>query len=351
MWTQVIDSLRPYCHTKIHFSKGVLLEEIYNSVMTIHSSSYMTRQGEYINGDNTSYVAIPDFVAGAPINVFIRAKIDSIGSSNGHFLIKINTSVQKGFFLKVDPLRRLQMSQYCEDSSNVSNTVSSAIELGKWYTLSCEAQSDSVDGVRAFINGIQSGASGSTVGKTIRHLETTVMRIFGYAANQLARGVVSDILIFQNVILTPLQHAQISDELNNQIRYETDLFTINNDYPTVGSSVWEARYGILADEVTMTAGQPIGQFVPFKVSTGAHKMSTFTYNGQLAKGVQCVTAGNIIIPDPRPGTGTQFQYLYYTAATTTWAAATSATTTINLAAAGDIVLWSTYDGKNCLKKV
>lgn len=347
--TPTIDSLNSYKHCWIKYGSGSIYDVVNASAITMHSSSVLQRNGEYINGDNSSTVAIPDFTAGAPINVFIRAKIDSIGSSNGHFLIKINTSVHKGFFLKVDSLRRLQMTQYCEDSSYVSNTVSSAIELGEFHTYSAEMQSNSADGVRTFIDGVQSGASGNTTGKTIRHLGAEKLYLFRYASNQLCRGVVSDVLIFQNVILTPAQHLLIADELNNQIKYEQKSITINGSW-SAGQPYWIARYGILAGETTMSAGQILGQLDTLKVSTGTHKCSTFLYGTTLAKGIQCVTTGNIILPNPRPELGGTYYYKYYTAATTSWADATSATPTVTLAAAGDRILWATYDGKTCLYK-
>lgn len=348
--TPTIDSLNSYKHCWIKYGSGSIYDVVNASAITMHSSSVLQRNGEYINGDNSSTVAIPDFTAGAPINIFVRAIINSIGASNGHILAKVSTGAKEGFRFRADTSLRLTADQYCTDESSVVSTATNAIKLGEFHTYSAEMQSNSADGVRTFIDGVQSGASGNTTGKTIRHLGTAALSLFRYASNQLCRGVVSDVLIFQNVILTPAQHLLIADELDNQIRYESQSMIVNSTFPTLGGDVYRACYGILAEEVTMSAGQDIGQLASLKVSTGTHKMNTFRYNGQLAKGIKCVTAGNIVLPDPRPTLGTTWAYRYYDDIAATWESRTSATATVALDAANDIILWSTADGQTALRK-
>lgn len=204
-------------------------------------------------------------------------------------------------------------------------------------------------GLKVFVNGVQSGAGSTIPGAT--YIPATTPLYLG-TREALARPLQETIarIVICKSELTGAQQITLQDELQNQIQYESQSMIVNSTFPTIGTSVWEARYGLLAGEQTMSAGQDIGQLASLKVSTGTHKMTTFTYNGQLAKGIQCVTAGNIILPDPRPTLGTTWAYQYYTAATTSWAAVTSATATVTLAAAGDRILWATQDGQTALRK-
>ena len=208
-------------------------------------------------------------------------------------------------------------------------------------------------GFKQYRNGVPIGTTASTLAQAddmIYTGENANFRIASASSGTPTAALLQYLFFIPNYYLSDADIATLTDELDNQIKYESNNLIINSTYPTIGSSVWEARYGLLAGEVTMRAGQSIGQLDPLKVSTGTHKATTILYNGKLAKAIQCVTAGNIILPNPRPTLGTTWGYMYYTAATLTWAAATSATATVTLAAAGDRILWATQDGQNCLRK-
>lgn len=349
--TPTIDSLNSYKHCWIRFGRGTIYDEVYGSTISLHSSSLLNRNGAFIIGTNISTVAIPDFTAGAPINVFMRVfTMGCDGTSTPTFCHKINTTAKEGFRLLFDSSLRLFAQQYMTDDSIVSSSVSSAgtVPLWQFSVISFQAQSNSANGVQAFLNGISAGAAGSTAGKTIRHRgSATPFRILGYATSQNIIGIVSDILIFQNIVLTASQHLAIASELSNELKYETSPIVVNSGYPTYGSSVWEARFGILAGEVTMSAGSSIGQLNDLRVVSGTHKCSTELYGTKLAKTIVCVTNGTVRLPDPRPELGTTFAFKKYTGGA--WTDATSGSTDIALTA-GEKILLATQDASVCLRK-
>ena len=352
--TPTIDSLNAYKHCWLRFGSGTAYDEVNRVTASLHSSSYMTRGGVYINGTYLSVVDIPDFYSGAPINVFVRAKLaEPDGTLNPVIVHKANTSTLEGFIFRIfhtTSSGKIFASQYCTDNSLVLSGTGGTrtIKYGVFSVSSLQCRSNSADGVQCFIDGVPFDSKGSTIGKTIRHCGSAArLRILGYAPTQNSRGIVSDILIFQNVILTEYQHYLIASELNNEIRYGYSPLVINNGYGTIGTSVWEARYGILADEKTMTAGNVIGYIDEFKVISGSFKMTTEMYGSVLAKVISCVTNGTVRLPDPRPELGTTFAFKKYTGGA--WTDATSGSTDIALTA-GEKILWATQDASVCLRK-
>jgi hypothetical protein len=191
-----------------------------------------------------------------------------------------------------------------------------------------------------YIDGALSGAANQSTGTITA----------GTVEMRLAQSVGStQLVMFVNRVITAPEAVTLTDELDNQIRYEQQSMIVNGSY-SAGQDVWRACFGILAGEVTMSAGQSLGQLDALRVASGTHKATTFLYNGVLAKGIKCVTAGNIILPDPRPTLGTTWAYRYYDDSAGTWATRTSASSTVALDAVNDIILWSTADGQTALRK-
>ncbi len=170
-------------------------------------------------------------------------------------------------------------------------------------------------------------------------------RVGGTKYNQM---LCSEIIVTSQR-LTTVQEAVLYAELDDTV-YESNNLIGNKDYPTIGTSVWEARYGLLAGETTMSAGQSLGQLDPLKVVSGTHKATTFLYNGVLAKGIKCVTAGNIILPDTVPDKGTIWVYRYYDDSAGAWETRTSASATVSLDAVNDLILWCDINSQNYLYK-
>lgn len=246
----------------------------------------------------------------------------------------------------------LTMRVYSNASAKESLGAAGNAVLGRKNTFGASYKDNDANGLQSYVDGVATGAVVSTVGHAV-FWRNSALKLFegvGPVSNNQLVCNLDYILITNNYFLSAAEHATLTDELDNQIRYETQSMIVNSTFPTLGGDVYRACYGILAGETTMSAGQSLGQLDPLKVSTGTHKATTFLYNGVLAKGIQCVTAGDIILPDPRPDLGTTWGYMYYTAATTSWAAVTSATATVTLAAAGDRILWATADGRTCLRK-
>lgn len=215
--------------------------------------------------------------------------------------------------------------------------------------LSASARNNSADGLRCYKNGTAiAHADVDFTGATIAYGNGGLSM-----PGALATVSMSGIIFVGweiNKYLTPAEHAQLYDEIVNQMTWETNNLIINSTYPTIGTSVWEARYGLLAGEQTMSAGQSLGQLDPLKVVSGTHKASTELYSGVLAKTIVCVTAGDIILPDPRPDLGTTWAYRYYDDSAAAWESRTSATATVALDDVGDRILWATADGRTCLRK-
>lgn len=222
-----------------------------------------------------------------------------------------------------------------------SHSGNGSAPLGRRHNI-CLTRASGANGVTNwYINGVAVGTANQNSGTP--EAGTYALRLF-----EAIPGIHEFVYVF-NTIPSAANIALLADELDNNIQYEQKSITINGVL-AAGQPYWIARYGILAGETTMSAGQELGQLGTLKVSTGTHKCSTFLYGTKLAKGIQCVTAGNIVLPNPHLELGGTYYYKYYTNATTTWSDATSATPTITLAAAGDRILWATYDGKTCLYK-
>lgn len=206
------------------------------------------------------------------------------------------------------------------------------------------------DNLIGYVNGAAFGVPTSLVGETYAPPAAATMTMgLRPGGSRALQETVFDVYVDKES-LSAANIAILHDEIVNQIRYESQSMIVNSTFPTLGGDVYRACYGILAGEVTMSAGQSLGQLDALKVSTGTHKCSTVTYNGQLAKVIQCVTAGNIILPDPRPTLGTTWSYRYYDDSAAAWSTRTSATATVALDAASDIILWSTADNNTCLRK-
>jgi hypothetical protein len=236
-------------------------------------------------------------------------------------------------------------------NTGVQTTVASgagSVAKGK-RSLVCVSARDDADGMRVYVDGSPiPHANKNTAGLTIV-APTTGIRFPFVSATESATQ--QTYIYFEiNKYLTAAEHAQLHDEIVNQIKYETNNLIINSTYPTIGSSVWEARYGLLAGEQTMSAGQDIGQLASLKVSTGTHKANTFLYNGVPAKGIKCVTAGDIILPDTIPDKGTTWVYRYYDDSAGTWATRTSASATVSLDAVNDLILWCDINSQNFMYK-
>lgn len=215
-----------------------------------------------------------------------------------------------------------------------------------WYSFSFKNNNS----LTLFKDGVQQGVPTSLAGLT--YTQSTASGIYWGQIQGGTRylSALYHCTIVVKSALTEAQQQTLIDELDNQIRYEQQSMIVNHLFPTLGGDVYRGLYGILAGEVTMSAGQSIGQLDALKVSTGTHRMNTFRYNGQLAKGIKCVTAGNIVLPDPRPTLGTTWAYRYYDDSAAAWSDRTSATATVALDAANDIILWCTADGNVAVRK-
>lgn len=214
-----------------------------------------------------------------------------------------------------------------------------------WYSGTCKNN----DVASVFVNGVQTGGDGSFAGKTFLPNTTSGLYFGNRLGGTLYSQEVCAEYISIKLALTEAQQQTLQAELDDTV-YETNNLIINKDYPTIGSSVWEARYGLLAGEQTMSAGQDIGQLASLKVSTGTHKATTILYNGVPAKGIKCVTAGDIILPDTIPDKGTTWVYRYYDDSAGTWETRTSASATVSLDAVDDLILWCDINSQNYLYK-
>lgn len=214
----------------------------------------------------------------------------------------------------------------------------SARPARQWNTCAVVRKSDGK--ATFYVNGVRKGAVDQNSGTP----EAGTTNLFVGTAFP---GDYAYIYVFNIANLSDAEIATLTDELDNQIIYETNPLVLNSSYPHVGSSVLEARFGILADECTMSAGQSLGQLDALRVVSGTHKCSTELYGTKLAKTIVCVTNGTVRLPDPRPELGTTFAFKKYTGGA--WTDATSGSTDIALTA-GEKILWATQDASVCLRK-
>lgn len=225
-----------------------------------------------------------------------------------------------------------------------SNTTTSAVSannslvLGKRTCIICTRTNANPSLGNIYIDGTLSGAANQSTGTITAG--TVEMRLAQSIGN-------TQLVMFINRIITAPEAVILTDELLNQIKYEPQSMIVKSY--TAGQDVWRACFGILAGELTMSAGQSLGQLDALKVASGTVKMSTELYNGQLAKTIVRVsgTPATVTLPDPRPSVGTTWAYRLYTGGA--WTDATSASATISIAE-GEKVLWCTQDGNVAVRK-
>jgi len=332
---------------------GSLYDFFGGRTLTPAGSARLQRNGGAVPvGGTDRFQFINTAMIGNELTCWMLINHGGFVAADGRLLV--DNSATQGFFLGVDNTFRVRARCYTNvggvpTTRSTAFTAGFALTPGKTSLIIGTAKGGIADGLRCYLDGVP-------VTHAAIDLTTDILSWqAGIAAFPSTTAAASGNGLFQawgaiNKRLSDAEVATLYDEIVNQIKYETNNLIINSTYPTIGSSVWEARYGLLAGEQTMSAGQDIGQLASLKVSTGTHKATTILYGTTLAKAIECVTAGNIILPDPRPDIGTTWAYQYYDASAGTWAARTSATATVALDDVGDRILWATQDGRNSLRK-
>lgn len=345
--TPLLDSLIAggYVNWFVDFRKGTFFDGINNILISPVSGSFPLQR----NGLSSPYAAVATLIQSPNQTIsnisectyicYLTPMIQA-GSTGVRF-----PQLNDGSAFMVNISGALRATFNSTGGNTQSNSAAGVFVTNVPIFCAASWRENNVTGAQCYVNGAASGASVSSVGKTSWSMTS---HPFG-----LRMGSGSCYLVFCvgfiKKWLTTAEHAQIYDEIVNQIQYEQKSITINGSW-SAGQPYWIARYGILAEETTMSAGQSIGQLNALKVSTGTHKCNTFLYGTTLAKGIKCVTAGNIILPDPLPALGGNYYYRYYDDSAGTWEDRSSASATVALDAVNDIILWSTIDGRTYLYK-
>lgn len=354
--TPLLDSLRA-AGVGIHFfdPRSGSLRSL-TSAMTFagYSGAGLNRGGAFLPTIDSSYFEsdINNTFTSGELTVICCPRITKEGSANFTAYVYNRNGTTAGFlFYHTSALKKPTFTVQNATTAKTITSTTITLPINEKAVISVSYKDNDASGLTLYKNGSSIAAAVSTVGFVMAHASASKIRIgMNPGAPTVSRTGTEDFVLVINKYLTPAEHAKIYDEIVNQIVYEKQSMIVNSTFATLGGDVYRACYGILAGELTMSAGQSIGQLDALKVSTGTHKMNTFLYNGQLAKGIKCVTAGNIVLPDPRPTLGTTWAYRYYDDSAATWESRTSATATVALDAVNDIILWATADGRTCLRK-
>lgn len=326
------------CDCFVDFRSGAMYDRVGGRTFT--GSVNLQRNGLYIpQGFPATASSILGLTTEGTVMISCMPLSNAAEATND-LIDDINIGTAKGLTLNFSATNTFQVTIYSSGGIKSKNLAGGgAFNIKRVYSMTFKNN----DVLQSYVNGVATtGAATSLAGETFVPSDL-VLRVGGRAASRFMRENVYWAYIDKEV-LTEAQQQTLIDELDNQIRYETqDCF-----WPVSATVYWRGAFGALADETARAAGRSIGDINELVVASGTHKMSTEKLDGILTKCLVCVTNGTINLPAYNLGANYVFEK--FTASTGLWTTVTQASRAVALLA-GDKILWANQTGNRHIKRI